>query len=307
MEVSYLTLLGCLSGHILLCIGVASCSKILYVTTGGVGSHYPAGVEISKALARRGHHVTVSIDQDSYERGEDDRNFPANMETITFPASFPLETTFRTIDKYVRSTLRGCSPNDVIDQLPPPDYPGQDNHTLFDLNEIFCDDILNDTELIAKLRAASYDMIVGDTVFLCYALLSQKLSVPFIHFGLTSMVPSQHDIFAGNPVSPAYVPERASELTDQLTFRQRFKNTLMYHLVRYFYNKLVLQTFEIVQQRHSLRPDVTFQQLIPEAEMWIFSSNFLVDFARPLPPHVRFVGGVLTGPPSQLIEVRGRL
>ncbi|XP_038060856.1 UDP-glucuronosyltransferase 2C1-like isoform X2 [Patiria miniata] len=300
MGALYVILFCCLSGHIVLFRGVALGSRILYVTAGGIGSHYPSSVGISKALVRRGHHVTVAIDQGSYDKGEDGRYFPPNMDIIPFQRSLSLATSLRCIDKYVRSALRGCSPNDVIDELPPPDYPGQDDHTFSDLNEGFCNDILNNTELIAKLSASNYDMIIGDSVFLCYVLLSQKLSVPFIHFGLTSMVPSQHDIFAGNPVSPAYVPERASELTDQLTFRQRFKNTLMYHLVRYFYNKLVLQTFEIVQQRHSLRPDVTFQQLIAEAEMWIFSSNFLVDFARPLPPHVRFVGGVLTGPPSQL-------
>ncbi|XP_022100574.1 UDP-glucuronosyltransferase 2C1-like [Acanthaster planci] len=278
-------------------------SRILILNPEGFSSHFRGSISIGKALARRGHHVTAGAMKVLLDDvGGEKQDIPPNMELLPMQFSLSHETLSRTIDKYVRSTLRGYAPNEVIDELPPTIHPDEDKYTIFNLCEVKCSDVLEDDKLLSRLRAAKYDIIVGDTVYLCHPLLSQILSVPFIHIGLTTMVPSQHDIFAGNPVNPAYVPERTTELTDTMTFRQRLKNTAMYQIMKYLYNKYVLQLYQNVQLSSNVKPDMTFRQLMSTAEMWIFSSNFLIDFPRPLPSHVVFVGGVLTGPPKPLIQ-----
>ena len=57
----------------------------------------------------------------------------------------------------------------------------------------------------------------------------------------------------------------------------------------------MLSLLDEVLRKHNLSPDAKIGQLIPEAELWIFNSDFVVDFLRPLSPYVKFVGGILTG------------
>ena len=147
-------------------------------------------------------------------------------------------------------------------------------------------------------------MITGDAIHTLHVFLNQVLGVPYIQIGLTTIAPLQHDRFAYNPCNPAYVPERLSFLSDTLTFRERLKNTLLYWLTGYFYYKYMLSPLDEVLRKHNLRPDANIGQLIPEAELWIFNSDFVVDFPRPLSPHVKFVGGILTGHALPLSEVK---
>ena len=118
--------------------------------------------------------------------------------------------------------------------------------------------------------------------------------MPIVQIGLTTFAPSQHDHFAHNPSSPAYVLERPSFLSNTLTFPERPRNTLLYCRTGYFFYKYRLSLLDEVLRKHNFRPDANIGQLIPEAELWVFNSDFVVDFLRPLSSHVKLVGGILT-------------
>ena len=137
-------------------------------------------------------------------------------------------------------------------------------------------------------------MITGDVIHTLHVFLSHVLSVPYIQIGLTTIAPSQQDRFSYNPSNPAYVPEHLSFLSDTLTFRERLKNTLLYWLTGYFYYTYMLSPLDTVLEKHSNRSDAYLGYLLPKAEMWIFNSDFVVDFSRPLSSHVKLVGGILT-------------
>ncbi|XP_022098635.1 UDP-glucuronosyltransferase 1-2-like [Acanthaster planci] len=162
--------------------------------------------------------------------------------------------------------------------------------------------MLGNKEVIENLKTVGFDMIIGDMVPLYHVILSQVLNVPCIHYSVLSMVPSQHDRFAFNPSYSAYMPERLSSLTDVMTFRERTTNALLYLITGYFYYHYMLTPMDDVLRKRNIRPDANFGQLLSEAAMWIFNSDFVFDFPRPFSPHVKFVGGVLTGPSKPLDE-----
>ena len=142
-------------------LGVTFGSRILLFSADAQSSHYMGSVAIGKALVRRGHHVTVTIFQGKTDDLEDDgRDFPPNMDLLALQSPYSLSTKKRYNDKYVRSILRGCSPDDVLDELPPPDYPEHENVTVFQAIKDVCNAIIGYSTVFKNLRTTKFDMIV---------------------------------------------------------------------------------------------------------------------------------------------------
>ena len=251
----------------------------------------------------------VTIDETSHIKQFPKSGVPPEVKMVLYyiPLAEHLATLVR---RYVSNQLRGSNANSVLQyRIEAEDREIQASlegrkADIFSSLSYYIDDVLSSTEVVEQLKMVEFDLIVGDVVQQLQVFLSQTLKVPFVEIGLTYAAPSKHDHFAHNPSNPAYVPERLSFLSDTLTFRERLKNTLLYWLTGYFYYKYMLSPLDEVLRKHNLSPDAKIGQLIPVAELWIFNSDFVVDFPRPLSPHVKFVGGILTGHALPLSEVK---
>ncbi|XP_071798796.1 UDP-glucuronosyltransferase 2A2-like [Asterias amurensis] len=290
---------------------LAKKNKILMAQMAGFSSHALFSLELAKTLSARGNEVWVVDSAETYNLRIKGQNL-SEIQFVLFQSSTPYLEVKQIISRYVATQLRNSSANSVLQyQVESEDteldrrLPDGRTRDIFHLASYDLDDMISNPEVITKLKAVGFDMIVGDTVPLYQVTLSQLLKVPFINFGLLPMAPSQNDRFAYNPSNAAYVPERMSFLTDTMTFKERVKNTLLYWITSFFYYKYGLGPMDDILQKHNIRPDANFGQLMSEAQMWIFNSDFVVDFPRPLSPHVKFVGGVMSGPASPLDEVRG--
>ncbi len=289
---------------------LAEKSKILIAQMSGDSSHSVFSLELAKTLSARGNEVWVVDSEETYRWRIKSQNL-SEIQFVLFQNTVPFREAKVLINRYVARQLHSISANSALQyQLEVEDKQLLANITdgrtqsIFALASYDLDDMISSTEVMEKLKAVGFDMIVGDTVPLYQVTLSQLLKVPYIHFGLLPLAPSQNDRFAYNPSNAAYVPERMSFLSDTMTFRERVKNTLLYWITSFFYYKYCLGPMDDLLQKHDIRPDANFGQLMSEAQMWIFNSDFAVDFPRPLSPHVKFVGGGMSGPASPLDEVR---
>ncbi|XP_033638168.1 UDP-glucuronosyltransferase 2C1-like isoform X2 [Asterias rubens] len=287
---------------------LAKKNKILIAQMAGFSSHALFSLELAKTLSARGNEVWVVDSEETYNWRIKGQNL-SEIQFVLFQSTIPYLEVKQIISRYVATQLGSSSANSVLQyQVESEDtelnrrLPDGRTRDIFHLASYDLDDMISNPEVITKLKAVGFDMIVGDTVPLYQVFLSQVLNVPYIQFGLTPIAPSQHDRFAYSPSNAAYVPERMSFLTDTMTFKERVKNTLLYWITSFFYEKYFLGPLDDVLKKHNIRPDANFGQLMSEAQMWIFNSDFVVDFPRPLSPHVKFVGGVLSGPASPLDE-----
>ncbi|XP_010209795.1 PREDICTED: UDP-glucuronosyltransferase 2A2-like [Tinamus guttatus] len=103
------------------------------------------------------------------------------------------------------------------------------------INRQMCDAVLTDRELMARLRAAGYDLLLSDPVTLCGDLVALKLAVPFM-YSLRFTPASTVERHCGKiPAPPSYTPAALSELTDRMSFGERIKNIMSYHLQDYIF------------------------------------------------------------------------
>uniref|UniRef100_A0A8C6BBP0 UDP-glucuronosyltransferase n=1 Tax=Monodon monoceros TaxID=40151 RepID=A0A8C6BBP0_MONMO len=101
-----------------------------------------------------------------------------------------------------------------------------------------CDGVLKNQNLMEKLKKSKFEALVSDPVFPCGDIIALKLGIPFIYslrFSPASIV-EKH---CGKvPYPPSYVPAILSELTDQMSFTDRIRNFISYHLQDCMFNML---------------------------------------------------------------------
>uniref|UniRef100_A0A663MUT3 UDP glucuronosyltransferase family 2 member A2 n=1 Tax=Athene cunicularia TaxID=194338 RepID=A0A663MUT3_ATHCN len=103
------------------------------------------------------------------------------------------------------------------------------------MNRLMCDAVLTNQELMAHLQGSRYDLLLSDPVTLCGDVLALKLVVPFI-YSLRFSPASTVERHCGKiPAPPSYTPAALSELTDCMSFGQRIKNIVSYHLQDYIF------------------------------------------------------------------------
>ena len=268
-------------------------AKILFVTLLS-GSHLTSNLATARSLAARGHSVWLLADDRTHDLHVAPllSAAPAAIRVLQYRASRARHGNMTQLRLIIAKNLG----NSALERR-------MGDHVL-DGAAAACRDMLDSGETLVRLRAVGFDMIVGDLASLCHVFLGQSIGVPYIHLGIMSLLPSMSGKFAGNPSCPAYVPGFMSLLADCMSFSERLQNAAQTWLASWFYSTHVLSHMEAVRRDYRIRPDADMGQLIAEARLWLFNQNFVVDFPRPLNPHVKFVGPVLEAPPKPLNEVR---
>ncbi|XP_063156408.1 UDP-glucuronosyltransferase 2A2-like isoform X3 [Candoia aspera] len=167
-------------------------------------------------------------------------------------------------------------------------------------NRQMCEAVLSNQELMSKLKKAEYDVLISDPVTLCGDLIALKLDIPFL-YTLRFTPASTVERHCGKmPAPPSYVPAALSELTDRLSFGERIKNMITYHIQDYVFQKY----WGIWDSYYSqvLGRPTTLCETMGKAEIWLIRTYWDFEFPRPFLPNFEFVGGLHCQPAKPLPE-----
>nr|XP_006116827.2 UDP-glucuronosyltransferase 3A2-like [Pelodiscus sinensis] len=260
--------------------------KILILSFIG-GSHYLIMDEISNVLHNRGHEVRMLLQTGvlmipgiKYKR-------PDTYQITAWSAN---QDYLNVYEKWFADNMEDF----LMGREDLSHYMNFMNHLAYQ-----CQFILNESETLNSLKDEKFDITVIDGFNPCSFLVAEKLDLPFVAVfpGTFANGPQ-----AGIPSPLSYVPVFHSHLTDHMDFWCRVKNCLM-SLVSIIVENQAQAKFESVIKEHFTAESRTFlSELYLKAELWIYNTDFSLEFARPLLPNTVYIGGLLAKPSKPLSQ-----
>ncbi|XP_006896878.1 PREDICTED: UDP-glucuronosyltransferase 2A3 isoform X1 [Elephantulus edwardii] len=176
--------------------------------------------------------------------------------------------------------------------------------TFFRINLQICEGVLNNSRLMTRLQKGGFDVLVADPVTICGDLVALKLGIPFIYTLRFSPASTVERHCGKIPAPASYVPAALSELTDQMTFGERVKNTLSYSLQDYIFQSYWGEWNSYYSK--ILGKPTTLCETMGKAEIWLIRTYWDFEFPRPYLPNFEFVGGLHCKPAKPLPKVLWR-
>ncbi|KAL2780359.1 UDP-glucuronosyltransferase 2A1 isoform 3 precursor, partial [Daubentonia madagascariensis] len=167
-----------------------------------------------------------------------------------------------------------------------------------------CDGVLKNQKLMEKLKSSKFEVVVSDPVFPCGDIVALKLGIPFIYSLRFSPASTVEKHCGKVPYPPSYVPAVLSELTDQMSFTDRIRNFISYHLQDYMFEAL-WKPWDSYYSKALGRP-TTLCETMGKAEIWLIRTYWDFEFPRPYLPNFEFVGGLHCKPSKPLPKVLWR-
>ncbi|XP_020786162.1 2-hydroxyacylsphingosine 1-beta-galactosyltransferase [Boleophthalmus pectinirostris] len=172
---------------------------------------------------------------------------------------------------------------------------------LFDILDHYsqnCDAVVGSVEVMTRLKEAQFDLLLVDPNEMCGFVIAHILGVQYAVFGTGLWYPAE----AGAPAPLSYVPEFNSLLTDRMTLLERIANTAVYLVQRIGVQYIALPKYDRIMQKYGVQPQVAMSDLVQGSRLWMLCTDLALEFPRPTLPHVVYIGGILTKPPSPLPE-----
>ncbi|XP_006811285.1 2-hydroxyacylsphingosine 1-beta-galactosyltransferase-like, partial [Saccoglossus kowalevskii] len=263
------------------------CSNILILPGAPFGNFYITISRFGELLAMRGHNVTVLINDLYYQR------FAGLIkEQRTFMNFEDYESGFNEFpDAYNRVTKSAHIALTISEIL-------RIFYVLADETEAF----IQDSNSIKRLNAANFDLILANAFNPGFALIVDTLRVPFVSVSTMRALPMIDDLLHGLTSNPAYVPAVKTGYSDEMTFSQRLGNTFAYLASAAMFEFLLLKPFKSIQQRHNIRPELSYRSLCRNSELVLFCSDFAFDYPRPMMPHAIYIGSLTARTPDPLSQ-----
>ncbi|OPJ76010.1 hypothetical protein AV530_012118 [Patagioenas fasciata monilis] len=208
-------------------LGPVFCGKVLVWPT--EGSHWLNVKIIIQELIHRGHNVTILVSNASLFIK------PAEAAEKFEVYNVPFETdTVENLIRHVVALWLDNRPTTLTfwwfyKEL------GKLSKNWNQMYRLMCDAVVTNQELMARLQESGYDLVLSDPVTPCGELVALKLAIPFIYSLRFSPAFTLERHCGKIPTPPSYTPAALSELTDNMSFSQRIKNILSYHLQDYVF------------------------------------------------------------------------
>ncbi|CAN0478538.1 unnamed protein product [Rangifer tarandus platyrhynchus] len=258
-----------------------------------LGIHWLNIKMILEELNQRNHNVTVLASSATLFINSNSDS-PVNFEVI--PVSYKKSN----IDSLIEHMIMLW-----IDHRPTPltlwafyKELGKLLDTFFRINIQICDGVLNNPKLMARLRKSRFDVLLADPVTICGDLVALKLGIPFMYTLRFSPASTVERHCGKIPAPVSYVPAALSELTDQMTFGERLKNTISYPLQDYIFQSYWGE-WNSYYSKVLGRP-TTLCETMGKAEIWLIRTYWDFEFPRPYLPNFEFVGGLHCKPAKPL-------
>ncbi|EHB02922.1 UDP-glucuronosyltransferase 1-1 [Heterocephalus glaber] len=152
-----------------------------------------------------------------------------------------------------------------------------------------CSHLMHNKELMASLVESSFDVVLTDPFFPCGAIVAQYLALPAVFF-LNALPCGLHFEATQCPNPLSYVPRSMSLNPDRMSFPQRVKNVLIALTEKVMCN-MVYSPYSLLASE-VLQRDVTIQDLLASASIWLLRTDFVNEYPRPTMPNMAFIGGI---------------
>ena len=159
------------------------------------------------------------------------------------------------------------------------------------------DELLDDENMVKSLIDAKYDLVLTDPAIAPGVVLAKYLKLPCVLNVRWITSGEGHFVIAPSPLS--YIPVPGSGLTDQMNFIQRVKNMLFYSITLFQQKFLVGPSYNAICDKH-IEGGCDVIELLQDADIWLFRTDFVFDFPRPTMPNVVYIGGFQCKPAQPL-------
>ncbi|XP_078597350.1 UDP-glucuronosyltransferase 2C1-like [Branchiostoma floridae x Branchiostoma japonicum] len=253
-------------------------ANVLLVPTPCGVSHWFTLAKIGQTLARRGHAITVVVPEDIAEKRQTER------------PDFKFET-FR--DQGTHATFQD------IDGL----HSNKESETSIyqyaklgiNLSKVitkYCDLLLGDIDMMSRLKAAQYSLIIFDPCIPIGAILAAHMdnrvsSVATLrvdHYFLETKA-------TGVPLPLSYVPFWPFDFTDNMNFVQRVQNVVFSTLLPMLGRWVASNTYDGLVRKYVSDKD-TVQSVVSNTDLWLYQTDHVLDFPGPTMPNMVQIGGL---------------
>jgi glucuronosyltransferase len=154
--------------------------------------------------------------------------------------------------------------------------------------------LMENEDAIKVLEDKKFDLAVVDGFFMTKHkyLIPHRLNVPFV-----SLVDVVEPWVARVPWLPSFVPLKLMPFSDRLTFIERVQNLFIY-IVAYCL-PLAPQVPQDIMGHYGVE---SLDELVRESELWISTTDPILDYPRPAMPNMIAAGGISTHPAKPLTE-----
>uniref|UniRef100_A0A3Q2UTK8 UDP-glucuronosyltransferase 2A2-like n=1 Tax=Haplochromis burtoni TaxID=8153 RepID=A0A3Q2UTK8_HAPBU len=260
------------------------------------GSHWVNMDILLKALDSRGHNITVLRPSNSWYLKDD-----SSYNTITVPVENILIQKFMT--RIVSEGIlfeRGAIPlTDILQRS-----VGMFS-TILDVYKALADfvsAILDDSDLIRKLKDSKFDLLLADPCSGVGVILAKYLNLPLVYNVRWVIFTEAHFSIASSPLS--YIPVTGTGNTDKMTFSQRVKNVVLHIITQKINNLAAKLVYQKLTDKY-LGPDYDFNELMIDADIWLMRVDFVFEYPRPTMPNVVYIGGFQCKPAKPLPQHLG--
>ncbi|XP_063321741.1 UDP-glucuronosyltransferase 2C1-like [Pelmatolapia mariae] len=283
--------LCCCTAFLLLILIPTACEGGNILVFPSEGSHWVNMNILLKALHSRGHNITVLRPSNSWYIKDD-----SSYNTITVPVENILDQKF--ITRLVSEAIqfeRGALPLTSFLQM-----SGGMISLILDVHKAvanFVSAILDDNDLIRKLKDSKFDLLLADPCWGGGVILAKYLNLPLVYNVRWLLGTEAHFSIAPSPLS--YIPVTGTGNTVEMTFFQRVKNMVL-HIITQTQNSLA---FKLVYQKIAnkyLGPGYDFNELMIDADIWLMRVDFVFEYPRPTMPNVVYIGGFQCKPAKPL-------
>ncbi|CAD5126077.1 DgyrCDS14243 [Dimorphilus gyrociliatus] len=160
-----------------------------------------------------------------------------------------------------------------------------------------CSKFLLDIELLEKGKKIGFDLAVVDGLFFarCLYIWPKELNIPYIT--LTTL---QDFWRARVPAPPSFVPFHYSSFGERMTYLERFANVFM--SVFFALSTTSPPLSQVIRDRYK-DSSADFESLATKSKLWMFNTDFSIDYAKPSLPNIIHVGGMSLNSTKPLPEL----
>lgn len=238
-----------------------------------------------KALARKGHHLTVLT---HFGSGENITNY----KEITLKGKTILSGSNIFANPYTTKKKQ------IMKQRLFPVI-------LSDLSHSVCDSIFTNEDIVELLnKNATFDVVILPVFQTeCVYQLAKIFQSSVVAFHSTVMVSWTADRL-GLPLNPAIVPNNFLPMGSDMSFLERLENTFVTwsHLL-YYYTIMLPLDKNVVEKYFGVGETIGFDDVIYNTSLFMVNAHFSVNLPRLLLPNVIEVGGIHIGKAMSLPQV----
>lgn len=138
----------------------------------------------------------------------------------------------------------------------------------------------------------------------CFLGLAHGIKAPIIGLSSSTLMPWTSERLA-NPTHTAYIPNNLMDYSDRMTFFERMENTLVTVYHQFYYEFFIFSRDEATVRKHLGRRVTGLRKFVRSTSLILVNTHFSLNLPRPLVPNVIEVGGIHIRNLQPLTKVSG--